>query len=157
MTNPALYSRPVLAALIATLIAAIPAGAALAQLKLTAKAPDLVPIPSRMLKGTVSIRNAGSAAAGASVATVVCTKIGGGGCAESPAMARFANPAYPDAIVVAIPALAIGKVHSFKLPFWNALVWPAGKFRFTVTADAGGAVAETNEGNNQKAAVMTVP
>ncbi|HSG95299.1 MAG TPA: CARDB domain-containing protein, partial [Afifellaceae bacterium] len=67
------------------------------------------------------------------------------------------NPAYPNAVVIAVPALAMGKVYSFKLPFWNGLVWPSGNFRFTVTADAGGIVAETNEGNNQKAAVMTVP
>ena len=157
MILPAIYSRPVCAALVAILIAAIPGGAALAQASLTAKAPDLVPIPSRMLKGTVSVRNAGSAAAGASVATVVCTKIGGGTCAENPAMAPFTDPAYPNAIVVEVPALAIGKVYSFKLPFWKLLVWPSGKFSFSVTADAAGAVAETNEGNNQKAAIMTVP
>ena len=157
MTNPAIYSWPVCVALIAILIAAMPGGAALAQASPTAKANDLVPIPARMLKGTVSVRNSGPAAAGPSVATVVCTKIGGGACAESPAMAPFTNPAYPNAIVVAVPALAIGKVHSFKLPFWKSLVWPSGKFSFSVTADAGGTVAETNEGNNQKAAIMTVP
>jgi hypothetical protein len=157
MTRLAVSARPRIAALIAVLIAALPGGVALAQATLTAKAPDLVPIPSRMLQGTVSVRNAGAAAAGPSIVTVVCKKLGGGACAESPAMARFTNPAYPDAIVVAVPALTVGKVYNFKLPFWGALVWPAGKFRFTVRADAGGTIAETNEGNNKKSAVMTKP
>lgn len=125
-----------------------PAAAPQGPKSLTAKAADLVPIPSRMLNGAVSIRNAGSGPAGPSVATVVCTKVGGGSCAESPAMKNYENAAYPNALVVNIPALAIGQVHSHSLPFWNSLKWQPGTYQFSVTADAGKQVAETNEGNN---------
>jgi hypothetical protein len=83
MTRLAVSARPRIAALIAVLIAALPGGVALAQATLTAKAPDLVPIPSRMLQGTVSVRNAGAAVAGPSIVTVVCKKLDGGACAES--------------------------------------------------------------------------
>jgi hypothetical protein len=118
------------------------------------KSADLVPIASRMLKGAVSIRNAGSAASGPSIATVVCAKVGGGGCAESPAMKKYENAAYPNAIVVNVPALAVGHVYSHSLPFWNSLKWGPGTYEFTVTADAGKQVGETNEGNNVGTAQM---
>lgn len=121
---------------------------------LVTKAADLVPIASRMAKGGVSVRNAGSSGAGPSVVTVVCQKVGGGSCAESPAMKRYENAAYPNALVVNVPALAAGKVHTHNLPFWNSLKWLPGTYQFTVTADAGKQVAETNEGNNVGVAQM---
>jgi CARDB len=122
---------------------------------LTAKAPDLVPAASRILKGGVSIRNAGSAASSASVATVVCKKIvGPGSCADSPALKTYTNPSYPNAVVVNVPALQPGHVHTHMLPFWNTLKWQPGTYRFTVTADAGKQINETNEGNNVGIALM---
>ncbi len=124
---------------------------------LVANSADLVPIPARMKHGTVSVRNAGTATAAASIVTVVCKKKGGGSCAESPALARYANPAYPNALVVPVPKLAAGKVYNFKLPFWNGLVWAPGHYRFTMKADAAGSVAESNEGNNKKAATVPLP
>jgi hypothetical protein len=77
---------------------------------IVAKAPNLVPIPSRMKKGTVSV-----------------------------------------------PALATGHVFNHKLSFWDGLVWPSGNYEFTVVADAGGSVAETNEGDNSGGTVYAVP
>jgi hypothetical protein len=123
----------------------------------TAPAPDLVPIPSRILQGTVSVRNAGSADAGPFVVTVQCQKQGvrtGGGCAEHPDLAAYANPAYPNRLVVNVPGLERGKVFNHALPFWNALVWAPGNYNFLVEADAGKTVAETNEGNNISGAVL---
>ncbi len=147
----------VLASLSAAILgASVPTGAFAAG-KLTANAADLVPIPSRMKHGTVSVRNAGSGPAGASIVTVVCKKKGAGSCAESAAMARYTNPAYPNALVIPVPALAKGKVYNFKLPFWNGLVWANGNYKFTMKADAAGSVAETNEGNNKKAATVPLP
>ncbi len=139
------------------LVAAIAAGDALAQGDPTAPPPDLVPIASRMLEGTVAVRNAGSTIAGASIATIVCSTIDGGVCAQSMMMTRFANPAYPDAIVVAMPAIAAGDVYNYRLPFWDTLVWPDGEFRLTVRADASRSIAESDEGNNEASAIITKP
>lgn len=122
---------------------------------LAVKAPELVPIPSRMLKGAVSVRNTGTAVAGASVATVVCKKIvGAGSCADSPALKKYENAAYPNALVVNVPAIQPGHVYSHSLPFWNSLKWDPGTYEFTVTADAGKQVNETNEANNVGTAQM---
>ena len=127
---------------------------------ITGPLPDLRPIESRMLTDTVSIKNFGPGPAAASVATVVCQKVGaknGGHCPDPGRIPEFENPAYPNAVVVNVPALAAGHVYSLKLPFWDALVWPSGSYNLTVTADAGATVAETNEGNNVGVAVKVVP
>jgi hypothetical protein len=124
---------------------------------LTAKGADLVPVASRMQQGTLSVRNAGAAAAGPFVVTVHCNKQGGGGCAESPDMAAYENPAYPGRAVVQVPGLAAGKVFNHKLRFWDALAWGPGNYNFVVEADAGKTVAETNEGNNFGGTTLTKP
>lgn len=124
------------------------------------KSPNLVPIASRMLKGTVSVRNLGSAAAGPFKVTVECNAVGRrGGCAEPPkrAAAPYEDPAFPNKLTVAVPGLAVGHVFNHKIAFWDALVWPSGSYEFTVVADAGAVVGETNEGDNTGTAVLTVP
>jgi hypothetical protein len=124
------------------------------------KAANLVPIASRMTKGTVSVRNTGSAAAGPFKVTVECNVVGRrGGCAEPSerAVAPYENPAFPNKLTVTVPGLATGHVFNHKISFWDGLVWPAGNYEFTVVADAGGAVAETNEGDNSGGTVMGVP
>ena len=147
-----------IAAAIATaLIAVNPGMSAAKSTKLAAASPDLSPIPSRMSHGTVSVKNYGAAAAGKSIVTVVCKKKGGGSCAEHPSMARYTNPAYPNALVVTVPPLTPGKVYNFKLPFWNALVWAPGNYNFAMKADASNAIAEINEGNNKKSATVPLP
>jgi hypothetical protein len=138
----------------AAALAAVFAVDAGAQAQITAAAPDLVPIPSRILQGTVSVRNAGSADAAAFVVTVQCQKQGGGSCAEHPGMNKYTDPAFPNRIVVKVSGLAKGKVFNHKLPFWNDLVWPPGNYNFIVEADAGKKVGETNEGNNIAGAVL---
>jgi hypothetical protein len=121
-------------------------------------APDLIPIPSRISTGTISVKNQGDMTAGPSIVTLECNVQGGvGGCAESAAMARFTNPAYPNKVVVKIPKLAAGKTHSFKLPFWAGLVWAPNNYQFSFLVDSGGAVAEGNEGNNAGVHVMALP
>ena len=127
---------------------------------ITVKASNLVPIASRMTKGTVSVRNTGSAAAGPFKVTVECNVVGRrGGCVDPPerAVAPYEDPAFPNKLTVAVPALAAGHVFNHKISFWDGLVWPAGNYEFTVVADAGGAVAETNEGDNSGGTVMGVP
>jgi len=121
---------------------------ALAQDRLTAAGPDLVPIPSRVANGAVSIRNTGAAASGPTLARLTCQRAGGGSCAETRGMAAYENPAYPNSAVIAIPAIAPGHVHNHYLTFWDDLVWAPGTYNFVLEADAGWDVAETNEGNN---------
>jgi hypothetical protein len=122
------------------------------------KSPDLVPNPDRMKTGTVSVRNVGSADAGAFVVTVVCNVQGRkGGCAESRGVSKYEDAAYPNAVVVNVPSLKAGKTFNHKLTFWNELDWAAGDYQFDVTADTGTDVAETNEGNNTGSHVMSVP
>lgn len=115
---------------------------------------DLVPIPNRILQGTVSVRNAGTADAGPFVVTAQCQKQGGGGCAEHPGMAAYTDPMYPGRVVVKVPSLKKGQVFNHALPFWKNLVWRPGNYNFVIEADAGKSVAETNEGNNIGGAVL---
>ncbi len=127
---------------------------AAAQAQVTAAAPDLVPIPSRILQGTVSVKNAGSADAGAFVVTVQCQKQGGGSCAEHPGLAKYEDAAYPNRLVVKVSGLKKGKTFNHKQPFWTDLVWAPGNYNFLVEADPGKTVGETNEGNNIAGAVL---
>ena len=114
---------------------------------------------SRMAKGTISVRNTGSVAAGPFKVTVECKNLGRGGCAEPPrdAAAAYDDAAFPNKLTVLVPGLATGHVFNHKISFWDGLAWPSGNYEFTVIADAGGAVAETNEGDNSGGTVMNVP
>lgn len=128
--------------------------------RLTARAPDLQPIPSRIEHGVVSVRNAGSAASVASIATVNCHLSGQeGGCPEIPAaaLAVYTNALYPNRVVVNIPAIPAGHVHSHNLTFWDDIDWPSGSYVFEFVVDASSANAETNEGNNTGSHTWVVP
>ncbi len=123
------------------------------------KASNLVPIASRMTKGTISVRNTGTIAAGPFKVTVECKNLGKGSCVDPPedAVAPYEDAAFPNKLTVTVPGLAPGHVFNHKISFWDGLVWPSGNYEFTVVADAGGAVAETNEGDNSGGTVMGVP
>lgn len=129
-------------------------GVASTSAQLTRAAPDLVPVPNRILSGTASVRNVGSADSGPFVLTVQCQKQGGGGCVDHPGAARYQHPAYPNRAVIQVPGLKKGQVFNHKFPFWNEMVWPPGNYNFLLEADAGKTVAETNEGNNFGGAVL---
>src|SRR5262245_52373011 len=78
--------------------------------KLTARAPDLYPIPSRIEHGVVAVRNGGSAASPASIVTVECNVTGRrGGCPEIPRrfLRRYEDGAYPNKLVIHVPALPV--------------------------------------------------
>ena len=152
--------RMLVFAIACTLLAVAAQARSLPAPVLTAKAPNLVPIASRMQKGTISVRNTGSAAAGPFKVTVECNVMGGqGGCADpSPRQAApYEDPAFPNKVTVSVPGLGAGKVYNHKIAFWNALAWSSGNYEFTVVADAAGDVAETNEGDNTGGTVFGVP
>ncbi|NOT40838.1 MAG: hypothetical protein HOP13_10120 [Alphaproteobacteria bacterium] len=122
---------------------------------LVAKAPNLVPIASRMTKGTISVRNTGTVAAGPFKVTVECNT----SCAE-PSLAdaaAYTDAAFPDRLTVSVPGLSPGHVYNHKIAFWDSLVWRSGNYEFTVVADAANTVAETNEADNSGGTVFGVP
>lgn len=111
---------------------------------------DLVPDAGSLLtSGEAAVVNNGNAASGPSHLIIVCKKTSGpGGCAEDPGMAAYANPAYPNAVVIDVPALEPGESYGHVLAFWDDLDWPVGTYKLTLTADAGKEVAEDSERNN---------
>lgn len=138
------------ALILAALLAAAPAsaqrvGPAAPNAGLVAASPDLQPIPSRITHGVVSVRNAGNAASGRSIATLNCHLPNQrGGCPDIPPRlaAPYENGLYPNRVTVNIPAIPAGHVHSHHLSFWDALNWPSGSYVFEFAVDAGGTVGE---------------
>ena len=122
---------------------------------IAANAPNLVPIASRMAKGTISVRNTGTVAAGPFKVTVACASK----CADpAPAdLAPYSDAAFPDKVTVSVPGLSPGHVYNHKIAFWDSLVWRSGNYEFTVVADAANTVAETNEADNTGGTVFGVP
>jgi hypothetical protein len=118
-------------------------------------APNLVPIASRMAKGTISVRNTGTVAAGPFKVTVECKSK----CADPlPAdLAAYTDAAFPNKVTVSVPGLSPGHVYNHKIAFWDSLVWSSGNYEFTVVADAANTVAETNEADNTGGTVFGVP
>lgn len=128
--------------------------------RLTARAPDLQPIPSRIEHGVVSVRNTGSAASVPSVVTVNCHLPGEeGGCVDVPErlIAAYEDPAFPNMLVVEVPAIQPGHVYNHTLTFWDDIVWPSGSYQFDFAADASSTNGETNEGNNTGSHTWVVP
>ncbi len=125
--------------------------------------PDLIPLISNPMNGVVVVKNIGTGPAGPSKLTLDCHKVGhvggGGGCVDPPASlaAVYHDPAFPDKVTVAIPALAPGASYSHTLSFWSVLKWPSGKYNFTGVADAANTVAESNEANNTAISTLAVP
>ena len=116
---------------------------------------DLVPDASNLgTMGQASVTNMGDEATEPSVLTIVCQKTSGGmgGCAEDPGMAAYEDAGYPNAAVIQVPALQPGETFDHALEFWGGLVWGAGTYELTLTADAGEAIEEDDEDNNQHAA-----
>lgn len=127
---------------------------------LVAHSPDLIPIPSRIEHGVVSVRNAGTAASAPSIVTVDCHLPGQeGGCVDVPPrlIAAYENPAYPNRLVVPVPAIQPGHVYNHTLTFWDDIAWPAGAYQFDYVADASGANGESNEGNNTGSHTWNAP
>lgn len=124
--------------------------------------PDLVPELPNPMNGNVTVKNIGTGAAGASKFVLKCNKVGnvgGGGCADIPPAlaAAYVDAAFPNSVVVNVPALAPGASFNHALGFWGALVWTKGKYQFNALADGGAVVAESNEANNATNSGLVVP
>lgn len=128
---------------------------------LVARTIDLQPIPSRISHGVVSVRNTGTSASLPSVVTINCHRPGQeGGCVDIPGpyVAQYTNAAYPNRLVVNVPAIQPGHVYNHNLPFWDAMDWPSGEaFQFDYVADAGATNNETSEANNTGSYVWNTP
>lgn len=128
--------------------------------RIVAPSPDLVPIPSRIAHGVVSVRNIGTVASQPSIVTVNCHLPGEeGGCVDIPAalIAPYEDAAYPNRLVVQVPAIQPGHVYNHTLTFWDDVAWPAGAYQFDYVADASAANAESNEGNNTGSYLWNAP
>jgi len=115
-------------------------------------AADLVPDASNLATiGQAAVTNMGDEATEPSQLIVTCQKTSGGmgGCAEDPGMAAYEDAAYPNAAVINVPALEPGESFEHALPFWGSLVWAAGTYELTLTADAGEVIPEDDETNNE--------
>ena len=116
---------------------------------------DLVPDASNLASaGQASVTNMGDEATEPSVLTITCLKTspGMGGCAEDPGMAAYEDAGYPNAAVIQVPALQPGETFDHVFEFWGGLAWGVGTYELTLTADAGEAIAEDDEDNNQTSA-----
>ena len=119
-----------------------------------------MPIPSRIEHGVVSVRNVGAVASQPSLVTVNCHLPGEeGGCVDVPAalIAPYENAAYPNRVVVQVPAIQPGHVYNHTLTFWDDIVWPAGAYQFDYVADASATNGESNEGNNTCSHLWNAP
>ncbi len=116
--------------------------------------PDLIPQVSNPFNGVIIVKNIGNATAGASKLTVSCKKLGsgpGGDCPSTPALDALPADA-SGALLIPVPALHAGQVHTIHLPV-QGLKWDFSKdYRFTYKADATHVVAESNEKNNTQVA-----
>jgi hypothetical protein len=112
--------------------------------------PNLVPVLNNPMNASVGVQNTGKTAAGPSHLTINCTRFGqaDGGCPDMPGLAAYADPAYPNRVVIEVPALEPGASFNHNLAFWAAIPWTPGTYVFDARADAGNAVAESNEANN---------
>ncbi len=114
------------------------------------KMPDLIPQVSDPFSGIINVKNIGGSTAGASKLTVSCKKLGGGpggDCPSTPALDAVPTDS-SGALLISVPALSAGQVHTIHLPV-QGLKWDLSKdYRFTYKADATHAVAESNEKNN---------
>lgn len=125
--------------------------------------PDLVPVIPNPMNGAMAVKNSGSCPAGPSKLLAKCVKEGhtggGGGCADIPTRCAgmYSDPAFPDAFVLAVPALAPGATYNHTFACWAEMTWLPGRYNFTFRADAASAVPESNEGNNTATSTLTVP
>jgi hypothetical protein len=118
------------------------AGAAAAQ-------PDLKPLAGELAAGVIGVVNQGGKPASATLMTLACDRAEGGLCPRVAEMAAFDDLRFPRAAAVPVPALAPGESFVFALPYWDSISWPTGRYRLTLTVDAGGMLAEGNELNNE--------
>jgi hypothetical protein len=117
-------------------------GAALAE-------PDLT-VSFGATSGTVRVKNIGDTDAGQAVVVIQCAGLNGASCPDpAPAdVAPYLDAAYPNMVVVDIPALAPGKQHNHVISFFGDLDFEPGKYSFAVCALAAGSWDESNFKNN---------
>lgn len=140
-------ARRIATALIAATLSAAALSAAAGK---AAAQPNLAPLLNAPMNASVAVQNTGTTASGPSHLTINCTKFGkaDGGCPDAPGMAAYIDPAFPNRVVIDVPALQPGESFGHDLSFWNSIAWTPGTYVFDAVADAGNAVAESDEGNN---------
>ena len=120
--------------------------------------PDLKP-SFNVKNGVVKVKNGGDSKSKRVYVTIRCQKIGGGSCPDpNPiAAAPYENPLFPNRATVKVPRLNPGKVFGHKLKFFKGLNFKPGKYRFIIRADPSNIQPESNEANNLRVFIKTVP
>lgn len=128
-----------------------------ARLAVRVRKPDLIPVVKNPFDGVITVKNIGDGAARASKVLISCRKQGyagsGDGCVDSPPALKQYDTS--NGMAFPVQALRPGQSQQVNIPKLahipnlHSLPWQSGTYRFTVTADSGGAVAESNEGNNK--------
>lgn len=108
--------------------------------------------------GTVVVKNTGVDPAGRSVVTIGCSAKGAVTCPEATAaqLAPYLIGGYPNTAAIRTGQIKAGSKFQHKINFFNSLVFAPGTYYFSVCADAGNHVVETNEGDNCKRFIKTV-
>jgi hypothetical protein len=119
--------------------------------------PNLSPVLNAPMNASVGVQNTGTTASGPSHLTINCTKFGqaDGGCPDAPGMGAYVDPAFPNRVVIDVPALEPGESYNHNLSFWASIPWTPGTYVFDAVADAGNDVAESNEANNESQSSYT--
>jgi len=107
--------------------------------------PDLIPVVSHPFDGFITVKNIGTATAGASRIEIEYRN-------ASVHLDGFA----PDHKVIYIHALTPGQLQRVRFPGWSGAHWTPGVYNFTVLADAFHRVVESDERNNKVGTAMKV-
>jgi hypothetical protein len=145
--------------------------------------PDLIPVVSNPFNGVITVKNIGNATAGASKVVIACKNTGHfaghfgprvpRNCENTPAHIRNYYDVSLGGMAFSIRALRPGQSQRINIPDWRFVPhhlptpgrpgastptphWRPGTYNFTVVADGGGVVAESNERNNRVSTSMTV-
>lgn len=112
-------------------------------------APNLVP-GFNVKTGAVSVGNIGNTTAKPSVVTVECNGQGGASCPDpTPAQAApYLFPGFPNVVSIKTSKLLAGGNFNHTINFFGSLNFAPGVYVFTVCADAGHQITESNEGDN---------
>jgi len=113
--------------------------------------PDLIPLVSNPFNGVITVKNVGGVRAGASKVVISCEHVGhrvGHPGPRSCALDRYYNASL-GGVAISIHALRPHSSQRVTIPHWSRLPWASGGYYFTVIADGGRVVAESNEHNNK--------
>lgn len=123
----------------------------------------LTPFLHHPMDGRISVTNVGNGASAPTKLTLDCVKLGTpmemNSCPNLPlSVARaYFDPMFPKNATIQVPALAPGETFTHSLSFWSSFRWPAGRYKFTVVADASHVVSDQPSKGSVATSTLVVP